>query len=262
VEQQGMTEAGTVGARLRAAREAAGLSPEQIWHRTRVRPAILHDLEADRFDTSGGAVYARGHVRAVARAVGIDPCPLVQAFDEQTGSHAPTLRVASPVPVPRQRRPRDDDLVLPSVPVERRGRRWQTAVVVSLAVFAGLIATGVLGGQDAPLTTVTGAAPTASPRPSASPPPPPAAAPVGAALVVAAQDGTSWINVSAGERTLFEGTVEDGWQQVFEDAEPLRLRIGNAAALVLTCAGQQLAPTGGEGEVRTVLCGPDGVVPT
>jgi len=256
-----MTAAATVGERLRAAREAAGLSPEQVWRRTRVRPAILHDLEADRFDTSGGAVYARGHVRAMARAMGIDPCPLVQAFDEQIGSHAPALRVAPPAPAPREGRSRDDGLVLPSVPVERRGRRWQTAVIASLAVFAGLLATGVLGSEDPPSTSVTGAVPTASPRPSTSPPPSPAA-PVGAALAVVAQGGTSWISVSAGDRTLFEGTVQDGWQQVFEDAEQLQLRIGNAAALVLTCAGQQLAPTGGEGEVRTVLCGPDGVVPT
>lgn len=256
-----MTAAATVGTRLREAREAAGLSPEQVWHLTRVRPAILHDLEADRFDTSGGAVYARGHVRAVARAVGIDPCPLVQAFDEQTGSHAPTLRVAPPAPVPRQRH-RDDELVLPSVPVERRGRRWQTAVVLSLAVFAGLIAAGVLGGGDAPSTSATGGTPTASPRPSADPAPAPPAGPAVATLAVAAQGGASWINVSAGERTIFEGTVEDGWQQVFQDGQQLQLRIGNAAALVLACAGQQLPATGGEGEVRTVVCGPEGVIPT
>ena len=39
---------GTVGERLRAAREAAGLTVEQVSATTRIRPPVLRDLEADR----------------------------------------------------------------------------------------------------------------------------------------------------------------------------------------------------------------------
>ena len=80
---------GTVGARLRAAREAAGLSVEQVSATTRIRAQVLRDLERDELGTPDTAVYTRGHIRAVARAIGADPCPLVQAFDQQVVASAP-----------------------------------------------------------------------------------------------------------------------------------------------------------------------------
>ncbi|MBW8821870.1 MAG: helix-turn-helix domain-containing protein, partial [Streptomyces sp.] len=45
----------TLGAALRRAREAAGLSVEDVSADTRIRATLVRDLEADRFTSSGGA---------------------------------------------------------------------------------------------------------------------------------------------------------------------------------------------------------------
>jgi cytoskeletal protein RodZ len=107
------------GAALRAAREAAGLSVEQVSESTRIRSALVRDLEADRFDSSGGAVYARGHLRALCRAVGTAPEPLVVLLDRRTGSSPEAVGHATPVAAPVTR---TSGLAVPvPAPPERRG---------------------------------------------------------------------------------------------------------------------------------------------
>jgi cytoskeleton protein RodZ len=44
-------------------------------------------MECDDFTDTGGDVYARGHLRAIAAVVGIDPGGLIAAYDE-----APSVR--------------------------------------------------------------------------------------------------------------------------------------------------------------------------
>jgi len=83
----------SLGTALRSAREAAGATVEQVSADTRIRVTLIRDLEADRFASSGGAVYARGHLRAIASAVGADPAPLVARFDAEQGQAVPSLPI-------------------------------------------------------------------------------------------------------------------------------------------------------------------------
>ena len=69
----------TVGTRLRSAREAAGLSREEIATRTKIAERHLISLEEDRFLDVGGRAYAVGFSRAYARAVGLDEGEIAQA---------------------------------------------------------------------------------------------------------------------------------------------------------------------------------------
>ncbi|CAM5713125.1 hypothetical protein STENM223S_09404 [Streptomyces tendae] len=71
----------TVGRALQQARIAAGLTVDDITTATRVRIAIVHAIEADDFAPCGGDVYARGHIRTLAKAVGLDPAELLAQFD-------------------------------------------------------------------------------------------------------------------------------------------------------------------------------------
>ena len=66
----------SVGSALAAARQARGLSVDDVGAATRIRPHLVRAIEADDFAVCGGDVYARGHVRALAKAVGLDPEPL------------------------------------------------------------------------------------------------------------------------------------------------------------------------------------------
>lgn len=256
----------TVGAALRAAREAAGLSVEQVSATTRIRAAVVRDLEADRLSSSGGAVYARGHVRALARAVGLDPAPLVEQLDRATGTAPAPVGAVTPVPAPV---PRTGALAVPrAAPPERRGPHWLVAAVVAGVVLIAIVVVGPTGGRDEPAETVrlvTG--PAASE--SVSPPPPPveqpptaAPAPARAELAVRVAGGTSWMSVRSPTETVFEGEVGDGFAEVFRHPEQLRVVVGNAGVVRLVCAGTDAGPLGRPGAVRRLTCGVDGLAPS
>lgn len=61
-----------VGARLQAAREATGLTLEQVAAETRIPPRHLVAMEAGEFGKLPGRTYAVGFARTFAKAVGLD----------------------------------------------------------------------------------------------------------------------------------------------------------------------------------------------
>src|SRR5215210_480688 len=82
-----------VGARLAEARSEKGLSVEDLSSRTYIRPAVIRGIENDDFSACGGPFYARGHIRTLARTVGIEESSLLAQFDRQHGS-SPGSRLA------------------------------------------------------------------------------------------------------------------------------------------------------------------------
>lgn len=74
----------TVGHRLRAARETAGLSVADVAAATRMRATIIEAMEADDFSLCGGAVYARAQLKMMAPIIGLDPVEIAECFDSQS----------------------------------------------------------------------------------------------------------------------------------------------------------------------------------
>ncbi|THV16176.1 helix-turn-helix domain-containing protein [Nocardioides caeni] len=77
-----------VGTEISAARERLRLTIDQLADRTRIRPHVIEAIEVDDFGPCGGDFYARGHLRTLARVLGIDAGPLVASYDERY-AHAP-----------------------------------------------------------------------------------------------------------------------------------------------------------------------------
>jgi transcriptional regulator with XRE-family HTH domain len=71
----------SIGATLAAARRRSGLTVGEVSRRTRIRAAIVEGIERDDYSACGGDFYARGHIRAIARALKADPGPLIQEYD-------------------------------------------------------------------------------------------------------------------------------------------------------------------------------------
>lgn len=255
------------GPALQRARAAAGQSLDAVSARTRVRPAVLRDLEAGEVASSGGTVYARGHVRSVAQALGLDPAPLLAVFDAESGRPVPVVVEPAWLPATRTGSLRVPAAVRP----ERGGPRWGAAGVAALSVLVLLLAVGTLTGRDrdrgpAPAGDVFAGPSTAPPAPrsSAVAPPPLQAAvppPTGARLRVRVLSGSSWVRVQGATGTLFEGVFSAGQApKDFSDAKELRLLVGNAAALSVVCGGKDLAPAGTAGAVRRFTCSTSGLV--
>jgi hypothetical protein len=72
-----------IGPELVAARHRVGLSVDELAERTRIRPHVIESIEVDDFAPCGGDVYARGHIRTLARVLGQDPVPMLASFDNR-----------------------------------------------------------------------------------------------------------------------------------------------------------------------------------
>jgi cytoskeletal protein RodZ len=128
----------SIGATLAAARRRAGLTVSEVSQRTRVTEPIIRGIEHDDYTACGGDFYARGHIRAIARAVGEDPLPLIDEFDS-------TWRSAKEITAA--------EAFQPSMPLRKRERRrvrWTAflaVLVLAVLGFAGYkFASGV--GRD------------------------------------------------------------------------------------------------------------------
>src|SRR4029077_10465608 len=69
------------GEALLTARHRAGLTVNDVSDSTRIREVIIRGIERDDFAACGGDFYARGHIRAIASAVGTDSRPLIEEYD-------------------------------------------------------------------------------------------------------------------------------------------------------------------------------------
>src|SRR5687768_8868905 len=73
----------SIGERLRAGRERAGLSVAVAAEKLHLDPKVIEALEADRFADLGAAVYVRGHMRRYADFVGEPGAELVSSYTER-----------------------------------------------------------------------------------------------------------------------------------------------------------------------------------
>ncbi|WP_068124320.1 helix-turn-helix domain-containing protein, partial [Nocardioides massiliensis] len=143
-----------IGPEITAARTRLGLSVDALAERTRIRPHVLESIEVDDFAPCGGDVYARGHLRTVARVLGMDADGLVATFDHRY-AHAPI----------DARRVFEAELATGMTGSMRRtsgGPNWTAlaAAVLSLALVWGVarVFTGDGGSVEVPSPSLNGSA--------------------------------------------------------------------------------------------------------
>ncbi|WP_371668787.1 DUF4115 domain-containing protein [Streptomyces sp. NBC_00289] len=239
-------EAGpSVGRALQQARIAAGLTVDDVSSATRVRIAIVHAIEADDFTPCGGDVYARGHIRTLAKAVLLDPAPLLARYDADHGGR-PAPTPAAPLFEAERIRP------------ERRGPNWTAAMVAAIVAVIGFVGfTAVKGGDDGGTKTqvADGSKPSAgtssTPTPKSAKPTDPKPEPSDSAIAAAPQDkvtvqvsaadGRSWISAKDHNgRLLFDGLLKQGESQTFQDSDKINLVLGDAGAIQLYVNGKKI----------------------
>ncbi|TLS47447.1 helix-turn-helix domain-containing protein [Streptomyces montanus] len=244
----------SIGRALQQARVEAGLTVDEISNATRVRVAIVHAIEQDNFAACGGDVYARGHIRTLARAVHTDPERLLAQYDDDHGGR-PSPTPAAPLFEAERIRP------------ERQRPNWTAAMVAAIVAVIGFVGFTLLnGGDDEPGTktqVAEGSTPTTSksPKPKPTKPNDPKPDPSDSAIAAAprdkvtvkvnAADGRSWISAKDHNgRTIFDGTLQQGDSQTFQDKEQIDLILGNAGAIQLFVNGKQIEDEFQTGQVE------------
>jgi len=248
----------SIGERLRAGRERAGLSVAATAEKLHLDPKVIEALEADRFAELGASVYVRGHLRRYADFVGEPGVEMVNAYSEREARPPPPDLTQVPHP---ERRTDPRRLVAPLVGLG-------CALVLALAIWwvlagsrgvaessaaatsneASLATTAPVNAPPSTATTPAvqlAGSPANAPPPATTPvtsePPPPRqpvtpTRPTNLRLVLSSE---SWVEVydARGER-LFYDVASAGSVQSIEGRPPLRVVLGNAAAVSVQVDGQ------------------------
>jgi cytoskeletal protein RodZ len=247
----------SIGEDLAQARHRNGLTVPEVSQRTRIRETLIRAIEHDDYGGCGGDFYARGHIRAIARAVGADPVPLIAAYD---AAHRP------PQPVPAA------DLGQAVRPVRIRDRHrpnWAAALGLALLAVAGLAAYHLLAAPHHP-TAIHAAAgpgpPTASHHAAAAPAPAattPAPVPYAHTIAIhlrAAED--CWVEFTTpGGRYLFQMVVAGGTAQRWVFRHAVDMQLGNPGGIRLRIDGKNPLPPGTARPI-TLRLGPGGKIST
>jgi hypothetical protein len=136
-----------VGILVRQARERAGLTVDELAERTTIRPHVLEGIEADDFSACGGDFYARGHLRTLARFLGLNPGDLVAKYDENYAR--------APISARRVFEAELATSLGSGVRVRSGGPRWSLIAAAVLALLMVWGAARFLAPQQAPVNSAT-----------------------------------------------------------------------------------------------------------
>lgn len=219
-----------IGPELAAARTRLGLSVDQLAERTRIRPHVIEAIEVDDFEPCGGDFYARGHLRTLARVLGVDVAPLLASYAERY-AHAPI----------NPRRVFEAELATGangSIRGTRGGPNWSVLVAVVMALvlcwsIARLVmdtppelrgAQPVLNGSGGPQGA--GSAPLADPVP----------------VVVTAVAGGARVVIRDGSgKEVFAGNLAAGETREVNASPPVRVQSTDGAVTAALAGGKARA---------------------
>ncbi len=262
------------GARLRAGREAAGLSLEQVAQQLKLAPRQVRALEEEDFAQLPGRTFARGFVRNYARLLNLDGDDLLRLLSDSARApalEAPALHstgaMIAELPSRGSVRPGFSRWVIPIVlvacivaaatyewyrgaltpPSEPKHAALPPPVVIAPAATART----ELANPYAPEAKTEATAPAPAPRaaenelaaaPSAAPAPPPATAPATEAAALAqlqlTYHGPSWTEIRDRDgQVLISRLVAAGSEQSLRGSAPFDVVIGNANEVTLVYRG-------------------------
>ncbi|CAB4700626.1 unannotated protein [freshwater metagenome] len=244
----------TLGTLIAKARIDASLSIDELASATNLRATLLREIERNDFSHCGGATYARGHIRNIAKMLNADEKELLRIFDEEHGIEKRTMQ----------------DLLVENNVMrkfdENRKVSWRALAIISVACL------GIAGVAQIVISNVTSinviaptASPSATPSNEVTPTPTPESSQAsvfstgtGVEVVVTAARAKSWIFVSdAAGRTLFSGQLDQGVRKSFSTDLRLDIKVGNAGGVDLTVNGTPVPSIGVDGAVVSVSYGVD-----
>lgn len=227
---------------LQQAREAAGLSLEQISALTNIRIGVIKDLENNSVELCGGIAYARGHIRSIVSAIN-KKTPKSLKFD------ADLLVAQIEAAQSQDGRKIIEKLAENNVadkPKEKKRMKFGTLASISAAVLSiGFVAQIAINNVSAINSEVMSVeVKTKVDQPAVT------TAVTGVNLVVTGVTGKSWLGLTnADGEQVFNGQISAGQVATFTDPKLIKAIIGNAGAVRLNLNGADLGVVGADGEV-------------
>ncbi len=225
-----------VGEQLKAARESAGFSLEQIAQKTRVPMRHLEAIEKSNFGALPGPTYTMGFVKAYSRALNLDEPKIISELRVELSQGGFDGKPASQLSY----EPTDPARV-PS-----RTLAW-TAAGIALALLVGYFVwrSFAFAPDATPVAdTQTAEKKADQPAPVAANTPAAAIDPKGQVVLTATD--TVWLRVyDANKKRLFESEMKAGESYTIPaDAANPMVNTGRAQAIKVTIGGKEVAPLG------------------
>ncbi|ENB4169565.1 MULTISPECIES: RodZ domain-containing protein [Stenotrophomonas] len=238
------------GTRLRQAREAAGLTLEDVGSRLRMPVQVVRSLEEEQWQKLGAPVFVRGQLRSYARLLDVDVSQLLE--QAQVGPVVPPTLV-SHTHTPRARRIAENlgrrvlyvgiTAVL-AVPVwfATRGHFDGSATspntasldAIPAAVPVTPSAAGVEPAAPAEVASAPASKPAATPYVASLSPVPRSApaAPAAANTLEMQFSGDSWVDIGGPDgATVEKALIKSGESRSFTPGQVTRVTLGNASAV-------------------------------
>ena len=253
----------TPGDELRRARDAQGLSLEDMSRLTKISLSKLTAIERNDLDKLPGDVYVRGFLRAYAREVDLDPEETVQRYFAHAEAQQQRYAVTAPAPgvtiATLNAHASAPHAVAHDGGAPRRSLTPSVArspwVMATIALI-GLIAYIAFSRTHSPTQANVGAP--AAPISDATP-----AANAGAAADQVATassavpdvlqfelqpQGPCWISANADGEPVVSRLLQAGERQTIQVREELVMRVGDPGAVTMSINGQAGRPLGRAGE--------------
>jgi cytoskeletal protein RodZ len=244
-EEQLEAELPPVGERLRAAREAKGLSLEDLAAQTRIPQRHLASIETGDWENLPAPTYTIGFAKNYAAAVGLDRTEIGNQLREEMGGQRFASNAADVFEPADPRRTMPKSLVIGAI----------AAVFVLIVLMTWLNNRSLQPSDQSAQQTAQAPSPQAAPAAQA-PTPAPAAGPAQGPVVLAAT-APAWIQVTDQGRTLFEGMLQPGQTySVPATATAPMLKAGKPEALTVKVGAATAPPIGPPGKVTTVSLAP------
>ena len=225
-----------IGPQLTAARERLRLSVDQLAERTRIRPHVIEALEIDDFVPCGGDFYARGHLRTLARVLGLDAAPLLATYDERYAD----------APIDPRRVFEAELAVGRGGPIRgtRGGPNWSVIVAAVMTVVLGwsvarLVMDDPAAVSPAAPSLADGSAGLTSGSTSAATPVPVVVSAAGGGARLVVRDGTG--------KVVFTGSLAFGQSRTLQVSPPVRVQSSDGSTEV-TVDGQEHGALGTTGK--------------
>jgi cytoskeleton protein RodZ len=233
----------TLGSTIRDAREAARISLESLSDSTSIRMGLLTEMENHNFSHCGGDTYARGHLRNIAKRIGLNPQILLDLYDEQ---HSTEKRAMQDLLVENN---------IMQVPREKKTISWKVPALVSVTILFVIASVQIVtSNQDSSPAPAPSVSASKSAEPTPSPTEIAASAPVVISksgpveLTLVASRGNSYIHIVVDGSQAEKGSMFQGETKTFKGKKVISIYLSNPAGLDLTLNGKQLAPLGGQNE--------------
>ena len=223
-----------IGERLRQAREARGLSLDDVANQTRIPIRHLQHIEREEWDALPAITYCIGFVRSYANQVGLDGSEMGRELRDRIGG----FRTRAPAPEYYQ--PADPSRVPP------RSVAIITAIVIVVVLAFYFIWRSTVGDADEPAAVTVPVPEAPAPRqaqPSAAQPLQPQSVAGQPVTLVATEEVWLRIDDAGGGPAVFQGVFTRGQRfQVPATAQQPVLRTGRPQVLRILVGNRDLGP--------------------